>query len=139
MAYDEITLRKIYDRTDGRCHICLKKLSFINYGKRGKRGAWEVDHSCPRSMNGGDRLNNLYASCIFCNRTKGTFSSKTARSWHGRTKAPLTRAKKERVKYTNAMFGGIAGLILGLYISPFIALVGSIVGGKIGYDIDPDK
>jgi len=106
MAYDEITLRKIYDRTDGRCHICLKKLSFINYGKRGKRGAWEVDHSCPRSMNGGDRLNNLYASCIFCNRTKGTFSSKTARSWHGRTKAPLTRAKKERVKYTNARSSG---------------------------------
>ena len=139
MAYDEITRRKIYDRTDGRCHICGKKLSFINYGKMGKRGAWEIDHSRPRSKNGSENLNNLYASCISCNRTKGTFASQTARSWYDRKKAPLSKVKRKEVKFTNAVLGGIAGLLFGLYVSPFVALVGSIVGVKIGYDVDPDK
>jgi len=139
MVYDKITRRKIYDRTDGRCHICGRKLSFINYGKMGKRGAWEVDHSRPLSKSGGDSLNNLYASCISCNRTKGTFTSQTARSWYDRKKAPLSKVKRKEVKYTNAIFGGIAGLIIGLCMSPFFALVGVAIGGKIGYNVNPDK
>ena len=139
MTYDKTTLLKIYDRTTGYCHICRKKLSFINYGKMGKRGAWEVDHSRPRSKSGADSLNNLYASCISCNGTKGTFTSRTARSWYDRKKAPLSKVKRNEVKCTNAVLGGIVGLLIGLYVSPFVALVGSIMGGKIGYDIDPDR
>ena len=139
MAYDKIALRKIYDRTDGRCHICGKKLSFINYGKKDERGAWEVDHSHPRSKGGGDHLNNLRACCVPCNRTKGTCTSQTARSWFDRKKAPLSKIKRKEVKYTNAIFGGIAGLIIGLCVSPLFALIGVAVGGKIGYDVDPDK
>jgi 5-methylcytosine-specific restriction endonuclease McrA len=139
MAYDKITLRKIYDRTSSYCHICKKKLSFTNYGKIDKKGAWEVEHSRPRSKGGSDHLNNLYASCISCNRTKGMFTSRTARSWHDRKKAPLSKVKRKEEKYFNAIFVGIAGLIIGLYISPFGAFVGAALGGKIGYDVDPDR
>lgn len=42
MSYDIERLRLIYDRTDGHCHICGKKLSFVNYAVPGTRGAWEV-------------------------------------------------------------------------------------------------
>lgn len=139
MAYDKITLRKIYDRTTGYCHICKKKLSYKNYNRKGEKGAWEVEHSRPRSKGGSDRLNNLYASCISCNRKKGTFTSRTARSWNNRRKAPLSKVKRKEVKYTNAMLGGIAGLRIGLYVNPIVGLVGAAIGGKIGYDVDPDR
>ena len=83
-------------------------------------------------------MNNLYASCISCNRTKGMLTSQTARSWYDRKKAPLSKVKRKEMKCTNAIFGGIAGLAIGLTVSPFFALVGSAIGGKIGYDVDPD-
>ena len=35
--------RAIFDRTDGRCHLCEKNLALSNYGRLGARGAWEVD------------------------------------------------------------------------------------------------
>ena len=139
MTYDKITLRKIYDRTTGYCHICKKKLSYKNYSRIGEKGAWEVEHSRPRSKGGSNHINNLYASCISCNRKKGNYTSQTARSWYDRKKAPLSKVKRKEVKYTNAIFGGIAGLIIGLYVNPFFALVGTAIGGKIGYDVDPDK
>ena len=65
-------LNAIYDRSRGYCHICGKKLAFINYGNFGKRGAWEVDHSKPRVKGGTDHPNNLYPACISCNRSKGS-------------------------------------------------------------------
>lgn len=139
MAYDKITLRKIYDRTTGYCHICKKKLSFKNYKKIDKKSPWEVEHSRPRSKGGSHHLNNLYASCISCNRKKGTFTSRTARSWNNRRKAPLSKVKRKEAKYTNAMLGGIAGLRIGLYVNPLVGLVGAAIGGKIGYDVDPDR
>ena len=139
MAYDKITLRKIYDRTSGYCHICKKKLSFKNYGKIDNKSPWEIEHSRPRSKGGSDHLNNLYASCISCNRKKGTFTSRTARSWNNRRIAPLSKVKRKETKYTNAMLGGIIGLRIGLYVSPLIGLVGAAIGGIICYDVDPDR
>ena len=90
MVYDKNTLQNIYNRSSGYCHICRKKLSLINYGKNRKRGAWEVEHSCPRSKGGSDNLNNLYAACVSCNRKKGTHTSKTARHRHGFKRAQRT-------------------------------------------------
>ena len=140
MAYDEITLRKIYDRTSGYCHICKKKLSFKNYGKIEKKSPWEVEHSRPRSRGGSDHLTNLYASCISCTRTKGTFTSRTARSRYGRKKAPLSKVQRKRAKRSNTIVGGIIGSgIIGFATGPVGALVGAAIGGKIGYDVDPDR
>lgn len=70
MKYSQERLRQIYDKNLGYCWHCSKKLSFINYGAVGFRGAWEVDHGKPRSRGGTDHLNNLHPSCIPCNRNK---------------------------------------------------------------------
>lgn len=140
MAYDKVTLRKIYDRTSGYCHICRKKLSLKNYNRKGEKGAWEVDHSRPHSKGGSDHLNNLYASCMSCNRKKSTFTSKTARSWNNRRKAPLSKIQRKKAKRSNAIVGGVIGYgIIGFVGGPVGALVGAAIGGKIGYAVDPDK
>ena len=61
MPYDKTVLRRIYDKTTGRCHICGKRLSLANYGLLGERGAWEVEHSNPRAKGGRDHMNNLFS------------------------------------------------------------------------------
>ena len=74
MAYNDDILNKIYDRNNGYCWHCGKKLSFINYGIIGARGAWEVDHSKPKSRGGTNHLNTLlYLSFLL----KRSFSRKT--------------------------------------------------------------
>lgn len=63
-------LRRIYDKTDGNCHLCRGSLAFSNYGNLGSRGAWEVDHSIPKAKDGTDNLNNLFPAHTSCNRSK---------------------------------------------------------------------
>lgn len=75
-AWDEDTINEVYDRNDGYCWHCGKKLAFSNYGVIGSRGAWEIDHSVPVSRGGTDRLNNLVPACIECNRSKQDLSSR---------------------------------------------------------------
>ena len=69
-------LRRIYDKTEGYCYHCGKKIAWKNYGEHEGRGAWEVDHSKPRASGGTDHLNNLFPSCPKCNRSKGTLTSR---------------------------------------------------------------
>jgi 5-methylcytosine-specific restriction endonuclease McrA len=73
---EETQLRAIYDRTEGQCHNCRKRLTFRNYGLFGKRGAWEIEHSVAQARGGTDHGNNLFAACISCNRSKGDSSSR---------------------------------------------------------------
>lgn len=40
MTATNAQLNSIYDSTNGRCHICWKKLSFDNHGLHGAKGAW---------------------------------------------------------------------------------------------------
>src|ERR1700755_2796787 len=103
MAYDYETLRRIFDRTDGDCHLCCRRLSFSNYADHGSRGAWEVEHSVPVSQGGTDHLNNLYAAHISCNRSKAAQSSRKARSQYGRKRAPYCREKKANIKKSNTV------------------------------------
>jgi len=63
-------LKKIFQKYKGRCAYDGKKLSWNNYGKIGSWGAWEVDHSKPKSKGGTDYLRNLAPACIECNRNK---------------------------------------------------------------------
>ncbi|MBM3314293.1 HNH endonuclease [candidate division WOR-3 bacterium] len=130
--YDRDTLRHIYGRTDGRCHICGDGLCYSNYGTLGARGAWEVEHSVPRAAGGTDRLNNLYAAHIVCNREKGTCATRTARFWHGLSRAPESTAAvtARRDRYTVAGALTLAGL--GLFLGPFAAVVGLVAGGALG-------
>ena len=76
MSYTNEKLNIIYDKNNGRCWHCNKKLSFTNYGMIGEKGAWEVDHSNPVSRGGTDYLRNLVPACIGCNRSKGDLTSR---------------------------------------------------------------
>ena len=139
MAFSKEQLRKIYDRTYGYCHICKKKLSFSNYGYYGLKGAWEVEHSNPKSKGGTDRLNNLYASCISCNRSKNNKSTRSARAQYGRTKAPLSKEKRTEVRKNNSITGGVLGGIIGSVAGPIGTALGASIGAKFGYDKDSDE
>ena len=59
MDYSDEFLDKLFDKTSGKCHICHKVLCFTNFGAIGLRGAWEIEHSVPKSCGGTDHFNNL--------------------------------------------------------------------------------
>lgn len=117
MPYDKGTLRSIYDRTAGRCHLCGKQVCFTNYGDSEGRGGWEVEHSTPRAKGGTDHGNNLYPAHISCNRAKGTLTSRTVRAWHGRTRTPLSKERQEAIRESNAWAGAIIGGIAALAVN----------------------
>lgn len=73
MAYTNEKLRFIYDKSNGNCACCRKKLAFTNYGSRGgPRGRWEVAHGKSRANGGSDGVSNLWPMCLPCNRGMGT-------------------------------------------------------------------
>lgn len=129
---------KTFDRTAGRCHICGKQLARRNYGRLGKRGAWEIEHSIPRARGGSDHGNNLYPACISCNRSKGTMASRTARSPNGRTRAPLSLKKQAEVRARRAVGGGVLGAVAaGLAGAPILVPMG--LAALLGYALDPEE
>src|SRR5437016_4988632 len=98
MPKDKKRLRAIYEKTDGYCHICHGKLAFCNHGKRGKKGAWHREHSVAKADGGTSHLNNLYPAHIDCNIRKGTKSTRSARAKNGQTRAPYSKAKKDKIR-----------------------------------------
>jgi len=129
MAYDEKRRDAIFERTDGRCHICRKQLARKNYGTAGRRGAWEVDHSKPRAKGGSDRLNNLYPACISCNRSKQASATRTARSKKGYRAAPLSARKKAR----NGALGATLCTVAARALLPALGPGGLIGAGLLGF------
>ena len=109
----EEDLEIIYASTDGRCTVCKKKLSFANYNRSGRRGAWHVDHSKALAKGGSNYLRNLKPACIDCNREKGTMTIRTAHGWHGYKRAPLSREKKEEIRRRNTGIGIGGGALAG--------------------------
>jgi 5-methylcytosine-specific restriction endonuclease McrA len=132
MAYSDEQLSRIYDRTGGYCHLCHKKLSYVNYAQYGGRGAWEVEHSKPIARGGTSHGNNLFAACISCNRSKRAGSSRTARSRNGQSRAPFSRAKVSAKRSDNQLGGAIAGGIVGSRFGPGGAMVGALLGALFG-------
>lgn len=138
MAWSHDQLEAIYDRTSGYCHLCSKKLAFSNYAAWGSRGAWEVEHSVPRACGGTDRMNNLYAACIDCNRSKQARSTRSCRAQQGRTHAPLNRTARARARTENAVAGAGLGVLIGAAFGPVGVLVCGVVGARLGYEENPD-
>jgi 5-methylcytosine-specific restriction endonuclease McrA len=132
-------LNRIYDRTSGRCHLCGKKLSFKNYGQYGEKAAWHVEHSRPRAKGGTDHGNNLYAACIDCNLEKSALSTRTARAWYGRRRAPLSQERRIEAKNSAALAWGILGAAAGALVGPWGVVAGALIGAKIGHETDPDE
>lgn len=140
MPFDREKLGAIYRRTSGYCHLCHKKLSMINYGRIGKRGAWEVEHSVPQCKGGTDHANNLYAACCSCNRDKSDMPTRTARAWNGKTRAPMGLEKRREARTENTFIGALTGGLTGLVIGgPVLGVIGVLAGGKLGNSLNPDK
>ena len=138
MAHTDEQLSLVFDRTDGNCHLCWRKLCFQNYGRLSRRGAWEVEHSNPRCHGGSNRLSNLYAAHIICNREKGSRATRTARAWNGRTKAPLSRLRRQEIRSENRVGWGSLGALAGAAVlGPPGLLLGGILGALVGDGIEP--
>lgn len=137
--YDNDRLNRIYDKTDGYCHLCHKKLAFTNYGINGSKGAWHVEHSVPKAKGGTDHLNNLFPACIKCNITKSAYTTKTARAWNGKSRVPYNKAKKRQIKRGNTFGGAVIGGIIGSAFGPGGAVIGATLGGAIGNKNSPKK
>lgn len=73
-------LNYIYDKNNGYCWHCGKKLAFTNYvgftDDPYAKGSWEVDHSVPLARGGTEYLRNLVPACVPCNRAKGDLTSR---------------------------------------------------------------
>lgn len=137
--YDESTLRAVFAKTDGRCHLCGTSIAFSNYAAHGARGAWEVDHSVPVAEGGTDHVNNLLPAHTTCNRSKQARSSRSARKHNGRTRAPLSAAAIERERVRNAATGALAGAFLGArFGGPVGFWIGAIAGAITAYAMDPE-
>ena len=98
-----------------------------------------MEHSNPRCNGGSDRLCNLYAAHVVCNREKGAVTTRTARAWNGRTKAPLSKVRKEEIRKDNRLGWGSVGALTGGAIFGVPGLVlGGILGGIVGGALDPE-
>lgn len=139
MGYPDDQLNQIYDKTDGRCHLCGKKLAFSNYGGHGAKAPWEVDHSLPRSRGGAQHLRNLLPACVSCNRSKQDGYNRTVRAANGLKRSPKSRERRERDTDRRIATGAGVGVVLGGILGgPVGAAVGGALGGLIGADEDEE-
>lgn len=141
MDYSIKYRRRVFDKTTGRCHLCGGGLYFNNFGTMGSKGAWEIEHSIPRSKGGTDHLNNLYPAHINCNRSKSNRSTRSVRAKYGKTRAPYSEKKEAEVRIGNSILGGGTGLMVGSYLrlpNPGLAVF-MLLGTTIGYLREVDE
>jgi hypothetical protein len=139
MAFTEERLNSIYDKTDGYCHLCHKKISFKNYGKHGVKGAWHVDHSLAQAKGGSHHLNNLFPACVACNLSKGSSRTQSVRKSNGVSRAPHSKHKKASIQSDNTLAGILGGGLLGAAFGPGGMVVGALIGGAIGENSSPKR
>jgi hypothetical protein len=139
MRLTQDQLEYVFDRTSGYCHLCHGKLAFCNYALRDERGAWEIEHSVPRARGGTNRLNNLYAAHIGCNRSKGARSTRSARRQNGYTCAPASVQARRNERIENMIAGGGLGMFVGALGGPAGLLLGGLIGGSLGFDQKPGR
>lgn len=138
-VYDVERRKEIFKKTNGRCHLCGRRIALKNYGDQDARGAWEVDHSVPRAEGGTGRLNNLLPAHISCNRSKQDRSSPSARRENGRTRAPMSAKAELRTRLKRAAGGALAGAVLGARFGGPVGFWLGLVGGIVGYALDPES
>lgn len=139
MRFTKELLDQIYRKTSGYCHLCHSKLPRKNHGRHGTRGSWHVEHSVPRTKGGTDHLNNLKPACISCNLDKSATTTRTARGWNGKTRAPLSVEKRNQAKSENALLGAVgSGVVSFAVAGPIGAAIGALAGGHLGASGNPD-
>jgi len=137
-AFAADVLERVFERTDGKCHICHRRVAWRNYGALGSRGAWEVDHSVPRALGGTDRLSNLLPAHIRCNRSKQAASSRAARGQHSRSRAPLSANRRRAARVRNGVVGAGFGWLLATIFVPQVRIAATALGAVAGASIDPE-
>lgn len=139
MRYDDDDLGDIYEKTNGRCHLCRGVIQRSAYGDHGHAKGWEVDHSNPRAKGGTHRRSNLLPACCSCNRSKQAGSTRAARRRNGFTRRPMSRAELDDARTGNTLAGGGLGAVVGgALFGPVGAFLGGMLGGVIGDEIDPE-
>lgn len=136
---DSERLKKIYTKTRGKCHLCHKQLALKNHGQQGAKGAWEIEHSKPKSKGGSDHLNNLYAACIKCNREKSSGTNYSVRSKRGVNNAPLSEKATKKKVARNTLLGLVGGVSVGRFFGPVGAIAGGFLGALFGNSVKTDK
>lgn len=58
--------RSVHSKTNGHCLYCDKYLGAAD----DRLERWEVEHNQPLACGGGNEIDNLFPSCIFCNSVK---------------------------------------------------------------------
>lgn len=140
MTFTDDELDRIYARTGGDCHLCGGRLARSNYGRMGRRGAWEVDHSKAQAAGGSHHGNNLFPAHISCNRSKQANSSRAVRQQNGLQCAPPSTARRKRVRAQNTAAGGLIGAGFGYILGgPVVALLLGTMGLVAGHESDPAK
>jgi len=61
-SIEKVSRMLVYDRDDGRCHLCGKKVN----PKR-----WHLDHIVPLALGGEHSYRNVAVACPKCNLSKG--------------------------------------------------------------------
>lgn len=117
MRVNKALIQAVLSRTDGNCHLCHRAVGPRSYAHVHSPLGWELDHSRPRSRGGSDRLNNLYAAHIRCNRSKGANSTRSARQRHGYTAAPLSTATRRAYQSRAMIFGAAGGSLVGFWVA----------------------
>jgi 5-methylcytosine-specific restriction endonuclease McrA len=69
MRLSEEEKDQVFEQSAGVCHWCGAELDRDRYGRLGD-GAWEADHDFTRKSGGSDDVDNLWASCPGCNRSR---------------------------------------------------------------------
>ncbi len=116
MSYSQHDLKTIFERTDGRRHLCGKQLVRGNHGApQGTRGAWHVEHSNAKANGGTDHGRNLLPGCVACNLEKGAkLTTSALRERNGLAARP--ESKMERLVregfWRTVGYGAIAALVL---------------------------
>lgn len=127
---------EVFERTNGRCHICRQALAWSNYGRVGRRGAWEVDHSTPRAKGGTDRLSNLLPACPSCNRSKQDGSTRSARRKNGLIRKPLSQKEAAAKRERNVLGGAGVGVVALPFVGPVGVLGAMLLGAAIGAELE---
>lgn len=130
--FDDEKKLKVYEKTDGYCHLCNKRVIKKNYGVIGARGAWEIDHSIPVSKGGSNHMNNYQPACISCNRQKGNTSTKSARLSKGLTAVPKSKKYKAELRKKKILVRAGAGATVGMGFGLIGSIIGAVTGALIG-------
>lgn len=140
MAYTKQDKDQAHARTGGRCHLCAHRIVRSHYGRTDVATGWEMEHSKARTRGGVDDGRNRYAAHPWCNRAKGTRSSRSVRRKFGLTRAPLSFNQRARQRRDAALELGATGAAIGGAIGgPAGAVLGGLLGALLGDSTDPEE